>query len=80
MVDDQEWHSRGVKFGRALTLAREAASLSHTALGAAVGRGTSQVYKYESGETVPRADIAIAMEAACRVEPGRLTRILGSSP
>jgi transcriptional regulator with XRE-family HTH domain len=69
-------------FRRALQQAREDCGLSQRALAKAIGVTPGAVWQWErdEGGTIPRPDVTIRLEQALKLEPGRLSRLLGYLP
>lgn len=68
------------RFGKAMSKARQDRDLSQAALGAMVKSNQSTVSSWERGESEPPPDFVFAIETACKVPPGSLSRLLGYMP
>src|SRR5262245_37575075 len=69
-------------FRRALQQAREDCGLSQRAMAKAIGVTSGAVWQWEREQdgTVPRPETTVELERVLKLEPGRLSRLLGYLP
>lgn len=71
---------RAKTFGDALVRARQAAGLTQSQLGSAVGIPQSTISVWERGEVEPPNDAVFDIERALSLKPGSLSALLGVVP